>query len=300
MARELVNAGFEGGWTRDTATEQAWSEIFVPEGWVAFWKEGGPVPHDPQNRNGYGRPEMRVINREPPFLSPPRVHAGQRAVQWFTFWRIHDAGIYQRVAAEPGERLAFTAWAHAWSSDGDNAYASDVDGDGHENFTFRAGIDPTGGTDPWASSVVWGLGAHIYNAYAPIPAAEATAAADAVTVFIRSTVLWPFKHCDAYVDAAQLVRLDDEPAPGHRGAPRVQYRRWYHCLPPGATRAQAHAVLDRIFDSKGTLGWSTDDAGIGDLDERHATLYGPEQWDCEEIEAWYAAHYPGVQVHWED
>lgn len=36
----LINGGFESGWTRQTHTGVAYGEIFVPEGWVAFWREG--------------------------------------------------------------------------------------------------------------------------------------------------------------------------------------------------------------------------------------------------------------------
>lgn len=103
----LTNPGSEAGWTRRTHTGQQFGEIFVPEGWVAFWREGGPVPHDPQNNIGYGRPEMHVINREPPFLDPPRIHSGNRVVKLFTFYRIHDAGLYQSVAVPPGTRPLF-------------------------------------------------------------------------------------------------------------------------------------------------------------------------------------------------
>ncbi len=217
----IKNAGFEGVWWRKTHTGQEFGEIFVPEYWVAFWKESGPVPWDPQNNNGFGRPEMQVINREPPFLDPPRIRSGNRALKYFTFFRIHDAGLYQQVDVEEGARVTVRAFAHAWSSTSDNPRCSDGSNvgckvvalregdpnldDADRNFTFRVGVDPTGGTDPWADSVVWGAGAHIYNGYAQVPEASAVAEGDRITVFLRSTVLWPFKHCDAYWDDVELV-----------------------------------------------------------------------------------------------
>lgn len=228
MANLLQNPGFEGGWTRKTYTGQEFGEIFVPEDWVAFWKEGPPVPHDPSNTNGYGRPEMHVINREPPFLDPPRVRSGNRALKFFTFYRIHDAGVFQQVAnIEPGMRLRATGWAHAWSSTQDNPRASEGVGDqpffvrvadygnddGVRNFVFRVGLDPRGGTNPWSTSVVWGEGAHIYNGFAQIPPLEAVAQSTTVTVFVRSSVLWPFKHCDAYLDDMLLVPVATPAAP---------------------------------------------------------------------------------------
>ena len=223
MTNLLKNPGFEGNWWRKTHTGQEFGEIFVPEDWVAFWKQGGPVPHDPGNPIGYGRPEMHVINREPPFLDPLRIQDGNRGLKLFTFYRIHDAGVYQRVEGiTPGTWLRGTGFAHAWSSGQDNPRVSDGVGEGPffvrasdydkvdnvRNFTFTIGIDPTGGTDPWASTVVWGEGAHIYNAHAQVPPVEVVAQGTAVTFFARSAVLWPFKHCDAYMDEMELVVVD--------------------------------------------------------------------------------------------
>ncbi|MDF1513058.1 MAG: hypothetical protein P1S60_04545 [Anaerolineae bacterium] len=227
MANLLKNPGFEGGWWRKTHTGQEYGEIFTPESWVAFWKEGKPVPHDPSNPNGYGRPEMHIINREPPFLDPLRIRSGERSLKFFTFYRIHMAGIYQRVSGiQIGAVLRATGWAHAWSTVGDDPKISDGVGkqaffaktseydktDAVRNFVFEVGIDPKGGTDPWSPTIVWGEGAHIYNAFDNIPAVEVVAASDAVTVFVRSSVLWPFKHCDAYIDDIELTVLD-EPQP---------------------------------------------------------------------------------------
>ena len=230
MENLLSNPGFEGNWWRKTFSGQEFGEIFVPEAWVAFWKEGGKVSHDPNNPIGYGRPEVHLINREPPYLDPPRVRGGSRAMKYFSFYRIHDAGLYQRVTGlTPGVRLRATGWAHAWSSSRDNARVSDGVGeqafaakvsqcardDAVRNFVFRVGIDPRGGADPWSDAVVWGEGIHIYNAYAQMPAVEVTAYSSAVTVFIRSSVLWPFKHCDSYLDDMELLVVGQTPESGY-------------------------------------------------------------------------------------
>ncbi len=227
MTNLLRNADFEGGTWRETFNGTQYGEIDVPREWVAFWKEGLPVPHDPENHDGYRRPETKVIRRQPPYLDPLRIHTGQQAWLCFTFYGIHDAGLYQRIEGiEPGTRLRASAWAHAWSSQGDDPHSSTGVGRGpffrleseeatsdQRNFTFRVGIDPTGGTDPWAESVVWGEGAHIYNVYAQVPAVEVEAQGTAVTVFLRSSVLWRFKHCDAYWDTVELVAVAPPPPP---------------------------------------------------------------------------------------
>ena len=241
----LKNPSFDGGWTRQTHTGQEWGEIFTPEGWVAFWKEGPPVPNDSTNKLGYGRYEMQVIGWADPFKSPPRLHTtgdGNRSLKFFTFFRVHDGGVYQKVTGlHAGDKCEFSGWAHAWSSNKDDPRVSDgshvgnrafsaVEGtpgldDGDRNFTFYVGIDPTGGTDPWGDSVVWGQGAHIYNAFSQIPAVKVTAQASSITVFIRSKVLWPFKHCDVYLDDMDLTVTpavegpvpDPDPLPGGEG-----------------------------------------------------------------------------------
>jgi hypothetical protein len=166
---------------------------------------------------------LAIINLEPPFLDPLRIHEGNRGLKFFTFYRIHDAGVYQHVEGiTPGTLLRGTGFAHAWSSSQDNPRVSDGVGEGPffvraidydkvdnvRNFTFAIGIDPTGGMDPWASTVVWGEGAHIYNAHAQVPPVEVVAQGTAVTFFARSTVLWPFKHCDAYMDGMELVAVE--------------------------------------------------------------------------------------------
>ena len=258
----LENGNFElGTWTRKTHTGQEFGEIFVPTGWTAFWKEGPPVPHDPSNTNGYGRPEMHVIETVPPFLDPPRIHSGSWAVKLFTFFRIHDAGIYQRVAVTPGQRLRVAGWAHAWSSNNDNPRVSDTDGDGVNNFTFTIGIDPTGATDPWGGTVVWGDGAHIYNIYAQIPAVEAIATAGFVTVFVRSQVLWPFKHCDAYIDDITLTVLEDPVPIGT--VPyynREKYVKRVLVPPQNCTKERWQEISGIAYDQRSTVSGSLDDA----------------------------------------
>ena len=258
----LENGNFElGTWTRLTHTGQEYGEIFVPTGWTAFWKEGLPVPHDPTNTNGYGRPEMHVIEAVPPFLDPPRIHSGNWAVKFFTFFRIHDAGIYQRVAVTPGQRLRVDGWAHAWSSNNDNPRVSDIDGDGINNFTFTVGIDPTGATDPWGNTVVWSDGAHIYDTYGKIPAVEATATAGFVTVFVRSQVLWPFKHCDAYIDDIVLTVLDDPfPIGTVPYYNREKYTKRVLVPPQDCTKKRWQEISGIAYDQRSTVSGSLDDA----------------------------------------
>lgn len=225
MTNLLENGGFEDGWWRKTHTGQTFNEIVAPKHWIAFWREGGPVPHDPNNEAGYARPESRVISKVPPYLDPPRIHQGNQAWQAFTFFRIHDAGIYQVVEGiTPGMRLKASAWTHAWSSQDDDPHNSTLEGGGKWNFTQRVGIDPNGGTDPWSDDVIWSNARNVYDDYEQLPALDVVAEGDAVTVFLRSEVMYPFKHCDVYWDDAELVVVGEaeeptEPEPSEPSEP---------------------------------------------------------------------------------
>jgi len=284
MENLLLNGNFNSGeWCRDTHTGQQFGEIFAPKHWVAFWKEGLPVPHDPNNRNGYGRPEMKVIPKLAPYLDPPRVAEGAYAMLWFTFYRIHDAGIYQQVSATPGKRYSLSALAHAWSSVDDDPRHSSTDGDGVLNVAFRVGIDPTGGTDPWADSVVWGNETRNYDAYGPVSGLTVTAQADSITVFVRSTVMWPFKHCDAYVDNVILEAVPDEPT-----VEPVDYVVTTELLPQDATLAEKLYVLTATHAMKRTLTQSTGDA---------ARLVAPGL-PGSAVNVWAVQRHPAGIVQW--
>ncbi len=200
MGNLIKNPGFEGDWTRDTHLGIEFAEIFTPEGWVTWWSQEKKVPHDPENRVGYSKPETKVIPNKAPFVDPPRVRSGQKGFLLFTFWRIHDAGLYQRVTGiKPGTRLKASAWGHAWSNQIDDAYHS-IDDD---NIALRVGIDPAGGTDPFSDNIVWSKPFYIYDKFGQV-SVNTKATGNAVTVFLRSSVLWPYKHCDVYWDDAAL------------------------------------------------------------------------------------------------
>ena len=89
---------------------------------------------------------------------------------------------------------------------------------------------------------------------------------------------------------------DDEEGPTHMhasGEPRVDYSRTYWLLPPGTTEEEAMQVFQMALPSRGTVGFSADDAGIGALPDRKIILFDEERWGGD-MNKWYAKHYPGV------
>lgn len=233
----LKNGGFEADWGDEKSHrclvipedagpyEQDVGNIFTPPDWVTWFHHRPGTWDQPEVRDAWKEQDAR------------RTHSGQKGMLLFTFSRRHDAGFFQQVQVTPGTKLRLTAWAHAWSNHKDKGqpdkFPHPDDGKWSEgagygagfrlegeapdenwrNFTFSVGIDPTGGTNPLADTVVWGQGAHIYNEYAQVPPVEATAQSDTVTVFLRSKTLWPFKHNDAYWDDAELIAVDGGEVP---------------------------------------------------------------------------------------
>ena len=210
----LVNSGFEGGTTRDTLYwtpdggpySTQFGEIDGPEGWVTWWREGFPCTGTSDWETG--RPEVRVITAVP---DPARIHGGEQAVQWFTFWRCSDGGLLQQVEVEPGHYYTFSAFAHAWYSrcstrphdpPCDTDCVTPID---WAHALLRVGIDPTGGIDPTASSVIWGQTREIYGVYGKVlTMRRVQAQEDRLTVFVGLVASHPLKHVDFFIDDAAL------------------------------------------------------------------------------------------------
>jgi hypothetical protein len=201
----LVNGDFEGG-----QHSQDMDEVRVPDGWTAFWRPGGtPVTYDKENPDGYQRPEMMVIPKQPPYTNPPRVADGSQAFMITGSQRAFDAGIYQTLAVTPGDVLCVTGVAHAWSNRfSDNPFGSTVTTeDDLRNANFQLGIDAQGGTDPFASGVRWGEVTHRYDDFGPLNAVQVTASAPSITVFVRGFMMWRFDHNEMFFDTISLVKI---------------------------------------------------------------------------------------------
>ncbi len=347
MPENLVNnGGFEDAWSErqshrclvipanGSPQAQDVPGVFTPPHWLVWFY------HRPGEWN---QPEVRDVWRE---YYPHRVHGGKRAVLLFTFLRNHDAGLLQRVRVVPGTRVRLTAWAHAANGnlsrvarrEGEAGYAplSDarptieaahktVPGD----VTFYLGIDPSGGVNPLADTVVWGQGARTCGGYSQVPAVEAAARADTVTVFLRSRALGLFASNDVYWDDVELFVVEEptlldlqplssslrtaKPEPSvpvarssdksAQGLPRIQYERTYVLAHPGADRAFMLKLLDLTWarGKRWTIGGSADDAGLGDLDVRRVIALRPREWggsdDGAGLKEFFAHFYPGV-VYW--
>jgi hypothetical protein len=101
--------------------------------------------------------------------------------------------------------------------------------------------------------------------------------------------------------AQQLVRITEGDRLAHAaaeapsGKPRVDYRRVYILLPPTADERWLMAAAKGGFDGRYTIGFSADDAGVGDLSQRQVLAVNPHHWPETLTAAWYHQHYPGVR-----
>jgi hypothetical protein len=101
--------------------------------------------------------------------------------------------------------------------------------------------------------------------------------------------------------AQQLLRISEKDllseatdlAPG--GQTRVSYHRVYLLLPPSADLKWLLAAARGGFEGRYTIGFSADDAGIGELESRHVLAVNPHHWPETLTAAWFHNHYPGVR-----
>lgn len=95
--------------------------------------------------------------------------------------------------------------------------------------------------------------------------------------------------------ALRLLRVAREVQIVATDAARLEYDRVYVLLPPTANREWLQAAASGSFDGRYTIGFSADDAGIGNLSNRHVLAVNPHHWPEAISAGWFQQHYPGTQ-----
>ncbi len=206
-ASVVVNGGFEGGFS-----ERGAARATVADGWTPFWQDG---PHEINRQSGYNaRPDFAA--EDALRFGHRRVREGDWAQKWSTQYATHHAGIYQQVSVVPGSEVTLRAWGQAWSSQEDNGDLS-LEG----KYRLSVGIDPTGGVDWTAESVVWS-DSYTLDDWVELTA-QATASGGAVTVFLRGDAEFRNKHNDAYWDdVCVTVETPPTATPTPTPTPRIK------------------------------------------------------------------------------
>jgi hypothetical protein len=270
-------------------------EIWEVDGWKSFWRENAAEV--------IFRPEMLVIDAEPPYLDPPRTN-GIRGLKVFKIYSRHDAGYYKQFTIPAGTSIVqVNATGHHWYSRRDDPYKSEYYDDnnvwhaledGDEGATIMVGVDRAGGTDAFASSVEWAE-ANIYDGFVTV-SLGLTSPGYLITVFIRSTQLWPFKHTDCYWSDVEILADSAPEPPECYGLPREQYARRYNVYPTWATAERREAIAEICAGRQETCGPSYDDAGLGALEDKTAVLWDIPADQRAAFIDFFETYYPGTVV----
>ena len=196
-------------------------EVQVAPGWRGWYLDVAPNYVKPpdncmNSKAGYGCYWMRPEFRDTVLASfENRVRSGMRAQKYFSFGRMHEAGLYQRVGGiKPGSTVRFSIYIQAWQCyEIDKCGRNGTRSDAPDNMHLRVGIDPYGGDNPFSPNVVWAPEKEAFDQWVEF-AVETEARADTVTVFTHSRPDWPWARVenDVYLDDASLVVVQPGPA----------------------------------------------------------------------------------------
>ncbi|MEK7787888.1 MAG: hypothetical protein AAB658_20990, partial [Chloroflexota bacterium] len=180
---------------------------------------------------------------------PPEFYAvqqGERFVQGIRSETRYDACLVQAIKVTPGLTLTFTMNFQVEPGDGHGKRGRP------EGLVVGVGIDPTGGADPRAESVLWALRDLPYSQL--VTASVSADVDDAVaTLFVRSAAFLPGSGTTAAGGTGNLCQ---------RICLRTQYARTYLLLPPNAPQALWERAARTATANRWTLGGSADDAGL--------------------------------------
>jgi hypothetical protein len=226
----LINPDFENGFTYYPGL----NSIRVPIGWNIRWYTDTPPGQPITYPYHFKQPETKLVDlTEWPFCCaeniPPRINTGRYAVESAALFANQDVALYQPVGPIPiGAVVTASAAVHAWVSScnpfptgspplpaislqGSNANGCPPNFWIEETNHMMVGIDPYGGIDPRASSVVWNWDEANppwwgpYDYYSATQPVMAVAQAHTVTMFLRGVTINPTRYDNIYFDTASLV-----------------------------------------------------------------------------------------------
>lgn len=174
-------------------------QLTCPTGWTPRWIDGAAsaVLH---------RPEYDVKDRE---RGHRETRTGRFSASFYTVFATHDACLYRKFRVAPDKLVRATVW-------GMNVSNSRGGRDGGHGM--RIGIDPSGGEDHTASSVVYG---GWWSSYMPDweerqwreLAVETSSEAEVVTVFLHAKCDYAADINASYWDDFQLQVGEAAPVP---------------------------------------------------------------------------------------
>ncbi len=309
----LKNASFEEGHHHQDQI----TELVVPDEWYLHYLDKAEFPGI-GNPPAY-RPESVTwhIEDAPPQERDLYFLEGDYCLKVFKPWAPIYFAITQHVTGlKAGERYRFTANVFPdiikKYSGGRKVYPDDIwaaegrAGWSAPDATWPEGQDPSGGEGiTWSDWFNKANGTLEFGSYGEVWVTFTAPDSGEVRVWLECKAKWSFEN-NWFMDDFSLVPVDGE-SPSEddeneadeetkpRGAPRIDYARTYVLLPKDLPRDMAVAAMRAVYATKNTVGFSADDAGIGDLDQRRIVGVNPQDIADGLTQAWYDEHYPGVE-----
>ncbi len=221
----LANPDFESG---EWLWQDGIQEVVIASDWWAYWRESPPpdllLPNNCLRVSDtacyWARPEFRPVDG---WLYPKRVHNGRWAEMYFSFGRMHEAGLFQHVENVPeGSLVRFSIWMMGWQCHDPDACQGGRRSDAPARFHLQVGIDPNGGWDPWSQDIIWSQSQESFDEWKLFQVKAWMKNSTAATVFTRSRAEWDWARTnnDVYVDDARLeiiqTAYQDKPLPAPR------------------------------------------------------------------------------------
>ncbi|MBN1873462.1 MAG: hypothetical protein JXA33_04465 [Anaerolineae bacterium] len=298
-------------------------EIVVPNGWYLYWIDREKFPG---SESVAYRPESVVWN----IIDAPEHEKTLFFLSGNYCWKVFKpfAPLYfaamQKVSGlVPGTTYRFNAQVFpdivTGYKDGRKVWPDDI-------WSAEARVGWSTPDKPWPrgqdGDINWSEWFNVYSEnfefgkYNDIWV-EFTAPVGEIQVWLETKAKWGFEN-NWFMDAFTLepmsggpstvtpppgggptpppVELPTHPKPGSgRGVPRTQYERIYFLLPKNLPAEMFQAAVKVAQDMDATVGFSPDDAGIGDLDERRVICVSPERIGTGMSQAWFDNFYPGVK-----
>ena len=288
----LRNSSFEAGWTDSTSVPNQQ----IPSEWD-WWFAGPDVPNPYYD----GNPWSKFVSPEMVHIYKAQVPEHERDLFWWagdvTLKIFKGAGAWrgrlcQGVGVGAGiYKLSVPVYPDAVSSYvGGKTAAPDPDSAQIRSYKRNFMQEEFG---DWMTMQPF-LQRRLFEFTFVIPKGEST------RQYFGVEFLFPHALANSgmFTDGWSFERVEEpepEPVPC-RGAPREQYKRVYNLIHPNVTREEFLSVAETVYGSRGTIGFSADDAGIGDLDEREvvAWKFPPEEYD--DYKAFFVDYYPGVTI----
>ncbi len=276
----LYNPSFENGWIDIDA------EIQQPSEWKIWYaEEDVQNPHDSSSGAVFRKPEIvHILRRQLPEEEQDLfILDGDTTLKMFKGMGSWYGGLSQTVSLDRG-MYKFTVNIYGdlikgYDEDGNKIWADDPQGrDGL--FTFGLWDHLNEGE---TQSIIPGQ----WNEF------DIDFWADKVSTKLEIAIMCPFplKNAGIFADNFSLVKLDDPPEE-KRGDPRVQYERTYYVFPQDAAWEEYQGLVKTQFMERRTIGFSWDDAGIGDLDNRMAVMVDVD--DKKVATEWFDKYYAGT------